>query len=43
MSRRLELRAEMKFPGEALLEFEIQTARGENESCILTQTARFKP
>ncbi len=38
--RRLELRAEMKLPGEALLEFEIDsTDRGS----ILTQTARFKP
>ena len=37
---RLELRAEMKLPGEALLEFQIdRTDRGS----ILTQTARFKP
>lgn len=38
--RRLELRAEMKLPGEALLEFEI--ARDDRGS-RLTQTARFKP
>lgn len=37
---RLELRAEMKLPGEALLEFEIE-ARDSGSS--LTQTARFKP
>ncbi len=38
--RRLELRAEMKLPGEALLEFQIsKTDRGST----LTQTARFKP
>ena len=38
--RRLKLRAEMKLPGEALLEFEINAA--EHKS-VLTQTARFKP
>jgi hypothetical protein len=38
--RRLELRAEMKLPGQALLEFEVT----ENDSgSVLTQTARFKP
>ena len=38
--RRLELRAEMKLPGEALLEFEI---RESGTGSALTQTARFKP
>lgn len=42
-NRRLELRAEMKLPGEARLEFEIQPIQGENDSCNLIQTARFKP
>jgi uncharacterized protein YbjT (DUF2867 family) len=38
--KRLELRAEMRLPGEALLEFEIS----DNErKSVLTQTARFKP
>ncbi|MFN7953711.1 MAG: SDR family oxidoreductase [bacterium] len=39
--RRLELRAEMKLPGEASLEFAIEPD-GDDRS-ILTQTARFKP
>ncbi len=39
--RRLTLRAEMKLPGEAVLEFDI-AARGENE-CLLRQTALFQP
>jgi uncharacterized protein DUF2867 len=39
--RRLDLRAEMKLPGEALLSFEIRPAiDGRSE---LVQTARFKP
>ena len=38
--RRLELRAEMKLPGEATLTFEIED-RGDH--CILAQTARFQP
>ncbi len=38
--RRLELRAEMKLPGEALLEFVVEAAP---EGSRLTQTARFKP
>jgi uncharacterized protein YbjT (DUF2867 family) len=38
--KRLELRAEMKLPGEALLEFEIAANGGAS---VLTQTARFKP
>ncbi len=38
--RRLELRAEMKLPGEARLDFEVrESARGS----VLTQTARFIP
>lgn len=39
--RRLSLRAEMKLPGEALLEFQIEP-EGEG-GCRLTQTALFKP
>jgi uncharacterized protein YndB with AHSA1/START domain len=39
--RRLSLRAEMKLPGEALLEFEVQPA-GQGGT-RLTQTARFLP
>jgi uncharacterized protein YbjT (DUF2867 family) len=39
-SRHLELRAEMKLPGEASLDFEILPAR---HGARLTQTARFKP
>jgi Protein of unknown function (DUF2867) len=39
--RRLALRAEMKLPGEALLEFRIQ-ADGSSR-CKLQQLARFKP
>ena len=42
-NRRLELRAEMKLPGEARLEFEIQPMQGRNDSCNLIQTAHFKP
>lgn len=41
--RRLELRAEMKLPGEALLTFEIEPRTGDEDSCRLHQTARFKP
>lgn len=37
---RLELRAEMKLPGEAVLEFEISDT---DSGSVLTQTARFKP
>jgi len=43
VNRRLELRAEMKLPGEALLAFEIQPIQGRTDSCNLVQTARFKP
>ncbi len=39
--RRLVLRAEMKLPGEALLEFQVEP-EGEN-SCTLTQRALFQP
>ena len=41
--RRLELRAEMKLPGEALLEFVIEPTSEEPALCRLTQTARFMP
>lgn len=40
--RRLALRAQMKLPGEALLDFEIRPGRGGRCS-VLTQTACFKP
>jgi uncharacterized protein YbjT (DUF2867 family) len=39
---RLELRAEMKLPGEASLEFEIQPQAAPGR-CTIVQTARFKP
>jgi uncharacterized protein YbjT (DUF2867 family) len=39
--RRLALRAEMRLPGEALLEFQIEPS-GENR-CVLRQTALFQP
>jgi uncharacterized protein YbjT (DUF2867 family) len=39
--RRLALRAEMKLPGEALLEFRIESESGGR--CRLRQTALFKP
>ncbi|MDZ4724449.1 MAG: SDR family oxidoreductase [candidate division Zixibacteria bacterium] len=39
--RRMLLRAEMKVPGKAWLEFEVKPV-GQN-SCVLTQTARFYP
>jgi hypothetical protein len=41
--RRLRLRAEMKLPGEALLEFEVAPVPGTAGVCRLIQTARFKP
>jgi uncharacterized protein YbjT (DUF2867 family) len=41
--RRLELRAEMKLPGEALLEFDIEPEQANPGQTRLTQTARFKP
>jgi hypothetical protein len=40
-NRRLALRAEMKLPGEAMLEFEVEP-RGAGE-CTLRQTALFQP
>jgi hypothetical protein len=39
--RRLSLRAEMKLPGEALLEFRIKAV--DDEHCVLEQDARFIP
>jgi uncharacterized protein YbjT (DUF2867 family) len=41
-NRRLKLRAEMRLPGEASLEFEIRPDERE-KMCRLVQTARFKP
>ena len=41
--RLLALRAEMKLPGEALLEFTIEPLPGEASRCRLVQTARFLP
>ncbi|UCC32395.1 MAG: SDR family oxidoreductase [Phycisphaerales bacterium] len=41
--KRLHLRAEMKVPGEALLEFEVSAGDGSSDTSRLTQTARFKP
>jgi hypothetical protein len=42
-NRRLELRAEMKLPGEASLEFEVQPHPEDHGGCKVVQTARFKP
>jgi uncharacterized protein YbjT (DUF2867 family) len=42
-NRRLELRAEMRLPGAALLEFEIRPPVHEGGPCTLIQTARFEP
>ncbi|MBK9166014.1 MAG: SDR family oxidoreductase [Bryobacterales bacterium] len=39
-NRRLSLRAEMKLPGEAVLEFQVTPA---GEGCILRQSALFEP
>lgn len=41
--RRIELRAEMRLPGEATLEFVVEPREGDPSSCRLTQVARFKP
>jgi uncharacterized protein YbjT (DUF2867 family) len=41
--RRLALRAEMRLPGEALLEFGIEPLPGPTPRARLTQTARFAP
>lgn len=42
-NRSLELRAEMKLPGEAQLSFGIEPLGTETPRCRLIQTARFKP
>lgn len=42
-ARRLALRAEMRLPGEALLEFDIEPDPSDSASSRLTQTARFRP
>jgi uncharacterized protein YbjT (DUF2867 family) len=42
-NRRLELRAEMKLPGEAQLSFAIEPLDSTAARCRLVQTARFKP
>ncbi len=41
--RSLQLRAEMKLPGEALLAFRIEPEPDKKDKCQLIQTARFKP
>jgi uncharacterized protein YbjT (DUF2867 family) len=41
--RRLELRAEMKLPGEAMLTFDLEPVSEAPRRCRLLQTARFKP
>ena len=41
--RRLALRAEMRLPGEALLEFELEPLPGPETRTRLVQTARFLP
>jgi uncharacterized protein YbjT (DUF2867 family) len=41
--RRLTLRAEMKLPGEAVLDFEIHPGKTDSRKVELVQTARFKP
>jgi uncharacterized protein YbjT (DUF2867 family) len=41
-NRRLSLSAEMKLPGEAMLEFRIESQTG-NDKCTLQQSALFKP
>ena len=41
--RRLELRAEMKLPGEAQLSFSTEPSKSATPGCRLTQTAQFKP
>lgn len=42
-NKSLELRAEMKLPGQAMLSFEIQPSKRHAEHSTLIQTARFKP
>jgi uncharacterized protein YbjT (DUF2867 family) len=41
--RRVALRAEMRLPGEALLEFSIEPSAARPDHCRLVQTARFLP
>jgi uncharacterized protein YbjT (DUF2867 family) len=41
--RRLALRAEMRLPGAALLEFVIEPSPEGSDRCRLVQTARFRP
>lgn len=41
--RRVELRAEMRLPGEATLTFDIEPMETDPERATLIQTARFKP
>ena len=41
--RHLQLRSEMKLPGDASLDFEILRQEPRSEVCELIQTARFKP
>jgi uncharacterized protein YbjT (DUF2867 family) len=41
--RRLALRAEMKLPGEAMLEFQIEEPADDGHRCTLHQVARFQP
>jgi uncharacterized protein YbjT (DUF2867 family) len=40
---RLTLRAEMRVPGDAILDFELQPVEGDPASTRLIQTARFRP
>ncbi|QQR89851.1 MAG: SDR family oxidoreductase [Myxococcales bacterium] len=42
-ARYLELRAEMKLPGIATLDFRIEPDEARHNRCTLIQTARFKP
>lgn len=41
--QRLTLRAEMKVPGDAVLDFELSPAGGDQAGTRLVQTARFRP
>jgi uncharacterized protein YbjT (DUF2867 family) len=41
--RSLQLRAEMKLPGDAQLDFLVEPVPGSPRTCRLTQTARFRP
>ena len=42
-NQKLGLRAEMRLPGEAELDFQIRAIHGEKSICELTQKARFRP